>query len=50
MAADEVSVNVNMMSDISSKTLEQSVATTDSAEELNKLGLEVNQVLSQFKV
>ncbi len=50
VAADEVSVNVNMMSDISSKTLEQSVATTDSAEELNKLGLEVNQVLSQFKV
>ena len=50
VAADEVSINVNMMSDISSKTLEQSVATTDSAEDLNKLGLEVNQVLSQFKV
>ncbi|WP_428195912.1 methyl-accepting chemotaxis protein [Aliivibrio kagoshimensis] len=50
VAADEVSINVNMMSDISSKTLEKSMATTDSAEDLNKLGLEVNQVLSQFKV
>ncbi len=50
IAADEVSVNVNMMSDISSKTLQKSMATTDSAEDLNKLGLEVNQVLSQFKV
>ncbi|MFC1235196.1 methyl-accepting chemotaxis protein [Vibrio sp. F74] len=50
VAADEVSINVNMMSDISCKTLEYSVATTDSAEDLNKLGVEVNQVLSQFKV
>lgn len=50
VAADEVSINVNMMSDISCKTLEQSVATIDSADDLNKLGVEVNQVLSQFKV
>jgi len=48
-AADEVSINVNTMSDISDKTLEQSMETTHSAEQLNVLGTEVSSLLGQFK-
>ncbi|USD64491.1 methyl-accepting chemotaxis protein [Vibrio sp. SCSIO 43136] len=49
-AADEVSINVNTMSDISDKTLAQSVETTDSAKQLNQVGTEVSSLLGQFKV
>jgi len=49
IAADEVSINVNTMSDISDNTLEQSIETTQSAEHLNQLGTEVSGLLGQFK-
>ncbi|BCL73091.1 hypothetical protein TUMSATVNIG1_50640 [Vibrio nigripulchritudo] len=49
-AADEVSVNVNTMSDISDKTLTQSMETTDSAENLNQVGNQVSRLLGQFRV
>ncbi|SON51482.1 methyl-accepting chemotaxis protein [Vibrio tapetis] len=48
-AADEVSINVNTMSDISDKTLAQSIETTESAEQLNQVGTEVSGLLGQFK-
>ncbi len=48
-AADEVSINVNTMSDISDKTLAQSIETTQSAEQLNQVGTEVSGLLGQFK-
>ncbi|PKF55189.1 methyl-accepting chemotaxis protein [Alteromonadales bacterium alter-6D02] len=50
IASNEVSSNVNSMSEISDRTLEQSLETTNSAEELNHLGNDVNKLLSQFKV
>ncbi|MGD8110200.1 methyl-accepting chemotaxis protein [Vibrio sp. TRT 17S01] len=49
-AADEVSVNVNNMSDISEKTLVQSEETTASAEHLTSIGMQIRQLLGQFKV
>ncbi|MBD1557078.1 methyl-accepting chemotaxis protein [Vibrio sp. S9_S30] len=49
-AADEVSFNVNTMSDISDKTMSQSIETTESAESLNQVGNEVSKLLSQFRV
>ncbi|ENK2327107.1 HAMP domain-containing protein [Vibrio vulnificus] len=50
IASDEVSVNVNNMSDISEKTLVQSSETTESAQAMKRLGEQVNQLLKQFKV
>ncbi|MCG6285846.1 hypothetical protein [Vibrio vulnificus] len=50
IASDEVSVNVNNMSDISEKTLVHSSDTTDSAQAMKRLGEQVNQLLKQFKV
>ncbi|ELP1875138.1 methyl-accepting chemotaxis protein [Vibrio vulnificus] len=50
IASDEVSVNVNNMSDISEKTLVQSSETTESAQVMKRLGEQVNQLLKQFKV
>ncbi|MCF8778525.1 methyl-accepting chemotaxis protein [Vibrio sp. IRLE0018] len=50
IASDEVSVNVNNMSDISEKTLVQSSETTESAQAMKQLGEQVNRLLQQFKV
>ncbi|HDY8001392.1 TPA: HAMP domain-containing protein [Vibrio vulnificus] len=50
IASDEVSVNVNNMSDISENTLVQSSETTESAQAMKRLGEQVNQLLKQFKV
>ena len=49
-AADEVSMNVNTMSEISDRTLSESMETTASAEKLNQLGTEVNTLLRQFRI
>ncbi|POF53686.1 methyl-accepting chemotaxis protein, partial [Vibrio vulnificus] len=45
IASDEVSVNVNNMSDISEKTLVQSSETTESAQAMKQLGEQVNRLL-----
>ncbi|PKF81296.1 methyl-accepting chemotaxis protein [Vibrio sp. vnigr-6D03] len=49
-AADEVAINVNTMSDISDKTMTQSIETTESAESLNQVGNQVSKLLGQFRV
>ncbi|WP_237324170.1 methyl-accepting chemotaxis protein [Vibrio penaeicida] len=49
-AADEVAINVNTMSDISDKTMSQSIETTESAESLNQVGNQVSKILGQFRV
>lgn len=49
-AADEVAINVNTMSDISDKTMSQSIETTESAESLNQVGNQVSKLLGQFRV
>ena len=48
-ATDEVSQNVNTMSDISEQTLNQSIETTASAEQLKGLGNEIGNLVKQFK-
>ncbi|WP_087024567.1 methyl-accepting chemotaxis protein [Thaumasiovibrio subtropicus] len=50
IASDEVSQNVNGMSDISVKTLQQSEETTEQAQSLSRLGGEVNDILGQFRI
>ncbi|MBF9002499.1 methyl-accepting chemotaxis protein [Vibrio nitrifigilis] len=50
IASNDVSQSVITMSDISTRTLEDSVATADSATRLNTLGNKMEQLLGQFKV
>ncbi|MZI94310.1 HAMP domain-containing protein [Vibrio sp. CAIM 722] len=50
IASNDVSQSVITMSDISTRTLEDSVATADAATRLNTLGNKMEQLLGQFKV
>ncbi len=50
IASDEVSQNVNGMSDIAAKTLVQAEETTEQAGSLSRLGGDVNTLLGQFRV
>ncbi|MCE2570169.1 methyl-accepting chemotaxis protein [Motilimonas eburnea] len=48
--ADEISQNVNMVSDISTRTYDQTEETSHSAEMLNQLGQRLASNIGQFKV
>ncbi|MFO6422304.1 methyl-accepting chemotaxis protein [Motilimonas sp. KMU-193] len=48
--ADEISQNVNMVSDISSRTYSQTEETSHSAELLNQLGQRLATNIGQFKI
>ncbi len=48
--ADEISQNVNMVSDISSRTYNQTEETSHSAELLNQLGQRLATNIGQFKI